>query len=240
MNEIKQKIIQILASVQEPDISEATPQEELIETYDEYEYEELYSELYILIRNIEDFYGDHSNPKAALLVESFLLEAMVLLKKDPEVIVVESGDFFVKSTSFTPDGEGVMHLFENVVIINSMIELYNQALSENTLEVMDIGIGMVTFPKEEFEHDHDHDHENCDGHCLTEESEYDYGIDLNNTAMKLALMANSDELDPIVINDMAYELLQDVDPNFFTEHLQKFVVESGELVVYHGNIVTEE
>ncbi len=236
MREIKKKIAEILMSTEETFPTEPTTENEMIETFDEYEFEEIYTDIYVSIRNMEDFYGDDSRPKAALLLESFLLESMVLLKKDPEVIVVESGDYFLKSTSFTPDGEGVLHAFENVVLINSMLELYNLALTELEYAHIDAGIGMVAFPKEEISC--------CQGDeectCLEQDEEDDYGIDFHNTALKLSMHANTEEIEPIVVNDMAYEMLQEVDQPFFSSNLQRVSELVEDLVVYHGNIVTEE
>ncbi len=234
MKDIRQKIAEILG--REEDLSEFDPAsaDDMVETYDEYEYEELYSDLYVMVKNIDDFYGTHSHPKAASLLESFLLEAMVLLKEDPEVIVVESGDFFVRSTSYTPDAEAVMHLFENVVMINSMAELYNQALQDVELEPMAIGIGLVTFPREVINEEFEEERQ------PGSDIEFDYGIDFNNTAMKLAIIANSEEIEPIIVNDMAYDMLIDIDKAFFETNLAKDFLEDEELTVYHGNIVTDD
>ncbi len=235
MKEIKKKIAEILMSTEEVTQTEPTSDNEMIETFDEYEFEEIYTDIYLSIRNMEDFYGDDSRPKAALLLESFLLESMVLLKKDPEVIVVESGDYFLKSTSFTPDGEGVLHAFENVVLINSMLELYNLALTELEYAHIDAGIGMVAFPREELsccQGDEECDCQDCE--------EEDYGIDFHNTALKLSMHANTDEIEPIVVNDMAYEMLQEVDQLFFSTNLERVLELVEDLVVYHGNIVTED
>jgi hypothetical protein len=234
MNDIRAKIATILS--QEDDLTEITPStaDDLIETYDEYDYEELYTDLYVMIKNIEDFYGDNSHPKAAALLESFLLETLILLKEDPEVIVVESGDFFCRSTSYTPDGEAVMHLFENVVWINSIAELYNQALVEVGLIPMQIGIGVVTFPREAISEELEGErHPGSD-------IEFDYGVDFNNTAMRLAIIANTKDQEPIVVNDMAYDMLLEIDKNFFEENLEKAYLKEEEMTVFHGNIVTDD
>jgi len=234
MNDIRAKIAAILNK--EEDLSDfSTPaKEDLIETYDEYEYEELYTDIYVMIKNIEDFYGDHSHPKAAALLESFLLETMVLLKEDPEVIVVESGDFFCRSTSYTPDSDAVMHLFENVVWINSMAELYNQALTDVELMPMDLGIGVVTFPREIINDELEEErHPGSD-------IEFDYGIDFQNTAMKLAIIANTEGRETIVVNDMTYDFLLEVDKSFFEENLSKDYLKEEEMTVFHGNIVTDD
>ncbi|MBN2504861.1 MAG: hypothetical protein JXB20_05910 [Bacilli bacterium] len=237
MKEIKKKIAEILMLDDNHLETGDKTTSDLIETFDEFDYEEIYSDIYVLVHNIDDFYGEVSTPKAALLLESFLLESMVLLKKDPEVIVVESGDDFLRATSFTPDGESVMHVLENVVLINTMIELYNEALTELEVPVIDAGIGMAAFPKmemekhahtEESEEEHDHDHD------------LDYAIDFNETAMLLAEYANSEELEPIVINDMAYEMLKEIDKEFITGHLERALRPIEEIIVYHGNIIADE
>ncbi|MDD3113322.1 MAG: hypothetical protein PHP61_05350 [Candidatus Izemoplasmatales bacterium] len=231
MLDIRKKIAEILLSEDEPFLSDEFAPEEMVEASDHYEYEELYSDLYVTIRNMEDFYGDKSEPKAALLLESFLLEAMVLLKKDPEVILVESGDYFVKGTGYTPDGEAVLRLFENVVIINSMAELYNQGLTEYGLPAMEYGIGIATFPetitedKDELSQDHVDQNEENDPHEI---------------AFQLALRGNTELFEPIIVNELAYEMLADVDRVFFEENLVKADINELDLVIYHGNIVTDD
>ncbi|MBU1144389.1 MAG: hypothetical protein KJ971_00850 [Firmicutes bacterium] len=260
MNEIKEKIEKILASTNVGQPSDYPLENEMIEEYDEFEYEELYSDIYVLVKNIDDFYGQNANQKAAMLVESFLLETMVLLKKDPENIVVESGEFYVKSTGFTPDGDVLMNLFEDTVMINTMLDLYNQALADNDFPRMEVGIGLATFVSEEFEEENNHecdckddeeckckedeecdckDDEECECNHNHEEDDFDYGIDFNNTAAALAEMANSEELDPIVLNNIAYDLLSEIDETFFENHLEAFLLDD-DVVIYHGNIVSEE
>ncbi len=230
MKEIKKKIADILM-LDDNKLEIGDKQtDEMIETYDEYDYEEIYSDIYVLVHNIDDFYGETSLPKAALLLESFLLEAMVLLKKDPEVIVVASGDDFIKSTSYTPDGESVMHSLENVVLINTMLGYYNEALNELEVPLIDAGIGLVAFPRSEEDADQEHIHDFAP----------DYGVDHNETAMLLAEYANGDELEVIVINDMAFEMLKEVDKEFITKHLEKALKPIEEFVVYHGNIIAED
>ncbi|MGI6392120.1 MAG: hypothetical protein ACOX16_00700 [Candidatus Izemoplasmatales bacterium] len=234
MTDIRAKIAEILNKEEDFTDEFAVPKDDLIETHGEYEYEELYSDIYVIIKNIEDFYGDHSHPKAAALLESFLLETMIVLKEDPEVIVVESGDFFCRSTSFTPDSKAVMHLFENVVWINSMAELYNQALTDVGLLPMELGIGVVTFPREAI--NEELEEERYPGSDI----EFDYGIDFQNTAMKLAIIANTEGRETIIVNDMAYDFLLEVDRAFFEENLVKEYLKEEEMTVFHGNIVTDD
>lgn len=252
VKEIQDKINAILSSSEEEFILE---DESFIEVNEDFEVEELYTDIYVLIKNIDDFYGGDASYKAALLMESFLLETMVLLKKNPEVVIVESGDFFAKATAFSPSGEEVFSVFEDAVIINSMLEVYNQSLSENSFPQMEVGIGVATFVKEELEHEHDHDHdidecdcdheegETCscghDHHHENEDDEFDYGIDFDNTASMLAELGNNGEFDPIVVNDIAYGLLVSIEEEFFQNHLEEVELEEG-YSVFHGNIVREE
>lgn len=210
---------------------------------EEFDLEEIYSDVFVRIRNMDEFYNPNAPYKASLLLESFLLETMVLLKKNPENIVVESGEFYVKATSFTPDGFVLLNVFEDVVQINSMIEVYNEALEMNHYPKMDIGIGVASFFKEElFEHEHDHEHEHdesCELDHDHEDDDFDYGIDLFNTASVLSEYAGSDEIEPILINEMANDLLLESDEEFFGEHLSKIEI-NDEFVAFQGNIVSEE
>jgi len=248
MKEIK-KIIQEIIN----DKREELPLAESAEDYLGYEEEEieeneLYSDIYVLVRNIDDFYGVGHSYKGALLLESFLLQTMILLKKNPDNILVESGEFYVKSTAYTPDGEVALSVFENVVEINTMLDLYNDALGTLGMNRAEVGIGFATFVKTEFEiedHEHEHHHEHgeaCDhdhDHDHHEDDDMpDYGIDFENTAALLAEIANDGELDPIVINDLAMELLVEADKEFFESHLATVDLEDD--TIYHGNIVMEE
>jgi len=245
VKDIIEKINQILSSesYEQPLVAS---EDEMVESYEELEFDEFYSDIYILVRNIDEFYGVSSDQKAAELLESFLLETMILLKKNPENIVVESGEFYVKATSFTPDGEVLMSVFEDAVIINTMIGDYNDALAQNEFPRMDIGIGIASFVKEELEEEEhvcecgDDDEECSCGHDHHhEEDEFDYGIDFNNTASQLSEIAGAGELDPIVINDFAFELLSAVHSDFFNSHLEQVELDD-EITVYHGNIISEE
>lgn len=231
MLEIRKKIAEILLSEDESFPSDQYVAEEMVEASDHFDYEELYSDLYVTIRNMEDFYGDKSQPKAALLLESFLLEAMILLKKDPEVFLVESGDYYVKGSGYTPDGEAVLRLFENVVIINSMAELYNQGLTEYGLPAMEFGIGIATYPEMETD---ETDLMNVEPH------EHDETNDPHEIAYQLASFGNTELFEPIIVNELAYEMLQDVDRPFFEANLVKAEIKELDIVIYHGNIVTDD
>lgn len=239
MKDIIEKISSILLEedVQNPEDGDYVGSEE-------FDLEEIYSDVFVRIRNMDEFYNPSAPYKASLLLESFLLETMVLLKKNPENIIVESGEFYVKATSFTPDGFVLLNVFEDVVLINTMVEVYNEALEMNHLPTMDVGIGVASFYKEDlFEHEHDHEHEHdesCEMHDHDhEEDEFDYGIDLYNTASYLSEFAGSDEIEPILVNEMANELLKESDQEFFGEHLSQIEI-NDELIAYQGNIVSEE
>lgn len=247
MKEFLNKIHQIL--VEEIDeFPVPTDDLEVLDSDEEVEFDEYYTDHYVLVRNLDAFYGPDKSVKAAMLLESFLLESMIHLKKNPENIVVESGEFYVKATAFTPDGDVLLSVFEDAVVVNTMAEYYNQALVENGYPRMDIGIGFATFVKQELdEHDHDHDHEEghvcddetCSCHHDHEDNELEYGIDFANTASQLASIAGQDGLEPIMLNELAYEMLLEVEHDFFEAHLEGITLED-DTVVYHGNIVSED
>ncbi|MCK7479144.1 MAG: hypothetical protein M0C28_18565 [Candidatus Moduliflexus flocculans] len=98
-----------------------------------------------MVKNVDAFYGPRSEPKAARLLESFILESLVICKSDPEVMLVESGDDYVKATAFTPDGESGVELFDDAVDINTMLETYNLALADNGFPQIEAGIGLAAF-----------------------------------------------------------------------------------------------
>ncbi|MDD3126015.1 MAG: hypothetical protein WC479_00150 [Candidatus Izemoplasmatales bacterium] len=215
---------------------------------------ELYTDLYVLIRNIDDFFTEDGNPKALDLVDSFLIESLITLKKNHDIIRVESGDDYVKATAFTPDGETAGYLFDSAVQINTMMEIYNKTLAENNMPRIDAGIGMATFPgnadeEEETCHCHEEGHQcesddeecQCHGHGI-ESLEFGYATDLDNTALHMATIANSDELDPIVINEPTYSLMSDSEAlkEFLDHNLEKVIFEGEDFSVFHGNIVSEE
>jgi len=228
---------------------------------------ELYTDVYVLVRNIDDFFGEGSKPKALDLVDSFIMESMIQLKQNPDVIRVESGDDYVKATAYTPDGETAGFLFDNAVKINTMLEIYNKTLAENDMIRIEAGIGMATFPgnadlEEETcecgedecscgEEGHvctcgkedgcDCDDECQHGHGLSN-LEFAYATDFDNTALDLATIANSEELDPLVLNEAAYSLMSDSEQlkEFMDRNLEKVVFEGEDFSVFHGNIVSDE
>lgn len=285
MNETLKKIQAILETPTEEMPEHAFTPEMAQASLDE-EYGELYTDLYVLVRNIDDFFGEDSKPKALELVDSFIMECLIQLKKNPDVIRVESGDDYVKATAYTPDGETAGFLFDNAVRINTMLELYNKTLAENEMVRMETGIGVATFPAntdmdEEECHCGEEGHEchcgeeghecqcedegeecdceeegeecscGCGSECDCEEHshldhlyslEFAYATDFHNTALDLANMANSHELDPIVINEMLYSLMSDSEQlkEFMDRNLEKVVFEGEDFSVFHGNIVSEE
>lgn len=258
MKEIEKKIQIILETpiedTQEPAFSPDLAQAEL-----EGEFGELYTDLYVLIQNIDDFFGAETKVKALELVDSFLLESLILLKKNPDVIRVESGDDFVKATAYTPEGTTAGFLFDCAVQINTMLEIYNKTLAENEMTRIEAGIGMATFPGnpelEECECGEEHEctceHESIeedgdDEGCLNSQRisnlEFGYATDFENQALDLATIANSNELDPIVIDESLYSLMSDSEQlkEFLDHNLEKVIFEGENFSIFHGNIVSEE
>jgi hypothetical protein len=255
MKEILKKIQNILESpVGEPLDHPWNP--ETIDAQMEGEFGELYTDLYVLIRNINDFFAEGTNPKALDLVDSFLLESLVLLKKNHDIIRVESGDDYVKATAYTPDGETAGFLFDSAVQINTMLELYNRTLGENGMPRMEAGIGLATFPANDLgEESECQCEEGGECHCGEEGHacgchdgfdlsalEFAYATDFSNTAMELASIANSAELDPIVLNESLYSLMSDSEQlkDFLAQNLEKVIFEGENTSVFHGNIISDE
>lgn len=164
MKEILTKIQTILETpaIETPDRS---PSPEAIDSEMAQEYGELYTDLYVLVRNIDDFFGEGTDPKALDLVDSFLLESLILLKKNHDIIRVESGDDYVKATAYTPDADTAGYLFDSAVQINTMLELYNKALAENSMIRMETGIGLATFPGHSELEEEAGEHEGHECHC---------------------------------------------------------------------------
>jgi hypothetical protein len=259
MKEIEKKIQMILETpieeTQEPAYSPDLAEAEL-----EGEFGELYTDLYVLIKNIDDFFGAEAKVKALELADSFLLESLILLKKNPDVIRVESGDDFVKATAYTPEGATAGFLFDCAVQINTMLEVYNKTLAENEMTRIEAGIGMATFPgnpelEDECECDEEHectcgqehseddtDEEGCQSGRRLSNLEFGYATDFENQALDLATIANSDELDPIVIDETLYSLMSDSEQlkEFLDHNLEKVIFEGENFSIFHGNIISEE
>jgi len=255
MKEILKKIQTILESPigEQPD-HPWNP--DAIDAQMEGEFGELYTDLYVLIRNINDYFAEGANPKALDLVDSFLLESIVLLKKNHDIIRVESGDDYVKATAYTPDGESAGYVFDSAVQVNTILELYNRTLGENGMPRMEAGIGLATFPANDLGEEGEcecEEGEEChcgeEGHdcgCHEESAlsalEFAYATDFSNTAMELASIANSADLDPIVLNESLYSLMSDSEQlkDFLAQNLEKVIFEGENVSVFHGNIVSDE
>jgi hypothetical protein len=224
---------------------------ELIEAFDDLEYEDIYTDMYIYVKNLQDFYNVEVDSRATDLLESFLLETLVQLKQNPEVTLVISSPSHVKAIAFTPEGESAAYLLDDAVTINSMLEIYNDALAQNSMPQIEIGIGLASYQSDihechsncECNHEEDSQSE-CHHDC---ECEHEHGIsksldNQNNLAEYLANVANNGELDPIVINEGFYGLISDLETekSFIDQNFQRFTIESDDLIVFHGNIVLEE
>ncbi len=237
MKDIRDRIRSILMEGPTREYKELPKEAERYEAADDFETEDVYGDLYLLVRNVDDFYGPRSEPKAARLLESFLLESLVVVKSDPEVLFVESGDDYVKATAFAPDGETAVELFDDAVEINTMLELYNDALAENGFPQIEAGIGLAAFQDEQGETYPDAENVTIGG-----EEAYEYAYDSRQLALRLAEFANNGEFDPIVMDEAYYGILADIDEEkkFLDENMQKIVFEGEDFAVFHGNIIVEE
>ena len=85
------------------------------------------------------------------------------------------------------------------------------------------------------------DDSDCECGCGHDESE-DFIEDIDNLAEKLAFIANTDDFDPIVMNEGFYGLISDLEEEkaFIDSNFQKVVIEPDDLTIFHGNIVLEE
>jgi hypothetical protein len=167
MEHIKSKIQEILDTpeyeIQEDVLFESSEDEEE-------DYQELYTDVYVAIHNADDFYTLGSSAVANRLINSFLLEVTTLLRANLDTVYIESGIDFVKATISTPDGEIASYVLEDAIQVNTMIDLYNDALADNDLLRMDVGIGISTY--EPIDEDHDYEEEGCGcGHHHDEENQ---------------------------------------------------------------------
>ncbi|MFA5006133.1 MAG: hypothetical protein WC509_01505 [Candidatus Izemoplasmatales bacterium] len=239
MRDILTKIRSILAE-DEPRYSQEPSRR--ADTYfpdDDFEPSEFYADLYLLVKNVDDFYGPNSEPKAARLLESFILESLVVCKSDPEVMLVESGDDYVKATAYTPDGDSAVELFDDAVDINTMLETYNLALAEHGYPQIEAGIGLAAFQETIA------DDELPDPDAVTigePQSGYDVAYDGRELALRLAERANDGQFDPLVMDETFYGILADLEDEkrFLDENMRRVEFEGEELAVYHGNIVATE
>jgi len=252
MEDIRSIIWEILESPSE-DRKTTPPKIEMVEEFGDVDYDDIFTDLFVSVKNLHDFYNAEVDYKATQLLESFLLETLVLLKQNPEVTLVTSSPSHVKATAFTPEGESAAYMFDDAVSINSMLEIYNDALAQNNLPQIEAGIGVSSYQSLQ------EDHQCCcgnEGEC-EEESECDCGEgecgchsdesdefieDVDNLAEKLSEIANTFDFDPIVMNEGFYGLISDLEEEktFIDSNFQKVIIESNNITVFHGNIVLEE
>ncbi len=189
-----------------------------------------YAEIFVMINNIESFYGTGANPKASLLLESFLLETMIGLKKNPENIVVESGEYYVRSIAFTPTPRVGWTVFEETVLINTMLDLYNKSLAEEEMPLIEGGISFTVYEHDGTETDHHegvpHDH-----------NHHDDITDPDQTAESLAVLSVAEVL-PMRLSDDAYMFLSRYDEDTVERLFEKTKLDDG--VVYDGDVISEE
>jgi hypothetical protein len=157
MHEIKARIQEILDSMNEADLDNDIVEEQNLDDQDEYP--ETHAVVYVSIHNADGYYLLGSSPLGNRLINGFLLEATTLLRGDIDTIYVESGIDFVKATMSCPDPETASYLLEDAAQINTIADLFNDALEENGLPRMEVGIAVSLF---EPEHVHD-DSEYCEG-----------------------------------------------------------------------------
>lgn len=239
MKDVKARIRSILMEEPAREYKELPREADRYVPADDFETNDFYADLYLLVRNVDDFYGPRSEPKAARLLESFILESLVIVKRDPEVMFVESGDDYVKATAFTPDGESAIELFDDAVDINTMLELYNEALAEHGYPQIEAGLGIAAFQEAVA----DDELPDPDDVSIGEpQSGYDVAYDSRELALRLSELANNGEFDPIVMDETFYGVLADIDEEkkFLDENMRRFEFEGEDLAVYHGNIVVDE
>jgi len=264
MDDIRSIIWEILESPLE-DKKITPPRIEMVEEYGDVDYDDIFTDVFILIKNLYDFYNQDVDFRATQLLESFLLESLILLKQNPDITLVTSSPSHVKATAFTPEGDTATSIFNDAVEINSMLEIYNDALLENNLPKIEAGIGLSSYQSLQEEHhchcESDEDHQcNCgsdDNHdceCENDDSDEhscgchhhddsdDFITDSDNLAERLALIANTEGIDSIVVNEGFYGLVSDIVEirTFFDDNFQKVVIEEEDIVIYHSNIVIDE
>jgi len=270
MEDIRSIIWEILESPSE-DNKTTPPKMEMVEAFEDVEFEDIFTDLFISVKNVDDFYNSEVDSRATNLLESFLLESLVLLKQNPEVTLVVSSPDYVKATAYTPEGDSAAFMLDDAVKINTMLEIYNNALSENDMPQIEAGIGIASYQTESEDcHCHsggchceeESEESSCCGEACEcgEECDCDDDCDCgdecdcenhdsedlisnqDDTAERLSEIANSDEFDPIVMNEGFYGLISDLESekSFIDTNFQKVTLETDEMVVFHGNIVLEE
>lgn len=262
MERIRDIIEEIIDQYQET--LEASPEAEILDE-EAYFY---YTDIFVNVQNGESFYELGSHPLANRLLNSFLLEATSLLRKSLDTVYVESGIDYIKATLATPSSEVASYIFEDVVLIHTMVDEYNQALAEQDCPLFDVSISCALYEdldgheedEEECECDHvhecdcEHDHDcNCEheaGCDCEHDHDYEhhhhhhegfsYPVDALNQAQELIFLQAEYQLEPLLFNEAFYELLalEKDELPYLQDALEKFVVED-DFVIYHGNIIEE-
>jgi hypothetical protein len=165
MHEIKARIQEILDSMNELDLENEIVEEQNLDESDDYP--ETYADIYVAIHNADGYYLLGSSPLGNRLINGFLLEATTLLRGDIDTIYVESGIDFVKATLACPDPETASYLLEDAAQINTILDLYNDALEQNGLPRMEVGIAVSLFEPEQ----EDEDSEYCEGDDCDDEDD---------------------------------------------------------------------
>jgi hypothetical protein len=283
MHEIKTKIDDILRAAAAEDW-----QDEIVEVGEdagETEYPEQYVDVYVAIHNADGFYQLGSSPVANRLLNSFLLETTTLLRANLDTIYLESGIDFVKATVACPDAEIASYLLEDAAKINTMFDLYNEALTKNELPHLEVGIALNLYLSGEeadtveccegddcdsdcdcdcedddcdcdcddececgddhecdCDDEHHHDHECGCGHHHHDDDEFEYPVDYENGAYNLAQFAGSDTIEPIILSESFYSLVNDLidEMPFLPTAFEEIEIEALDQIAYHGSLTAEE
>lgn len=240
MDDIRSIIWEILETPTE-NKKTTPPRMEMIEEFGDVDYDDIFTDIYLTIKNLHEFYNQEIDIRATHLLESFMLESLVLLKQNPDITLVSSGPYYVKATAFTPEGDTATSIFNDAVEINSMLEIYNDALSENNFPIIDAGIGVSSYQSLQEEHhccceeddecdcncncendecdcESDEEHQ-CDcqhddleeHHCCCQDESDDFISDVDNMVERLADLANTEGIDSIVVNEGFYGLISDIE-----------------------------
>ncbi|MCK7486991.1 MAG: hypothetical protein MZU97_16915 [Bacillus subtilis] len=81
----------------------------------------------------------------------------------------------------------------------------------------------------------------CGNHHHEHEA-FEYPVDDEDTAYQLALFAGSDTIEPIVLSEAFYSLLNDLidEMPFLPTAFEEIEIEALDQVVYHGSLTAEE